>query len=34
MLVAIIAIYWIVGTTDFTDIYEIGIPAEYQKILG
>ena len=33
MLVAIIAIYWIVGTTDFTDIYEIGIPGEYQKIL-
>ena len=33
MLVAIIAIYWIVGTTDFTDIYEIGIPDEYQKIL-
>ncbi len=33
MLVAIIAIYWIVGTTDFTDIYQIGIPAEYQKIL-
>ncbi len=33
MLVAIIAIYWIVGTTDFTKIYEIGIPIEYQKIL-
>ena len=25
MLVAIISIYWITGTTDFTNLYEIGI---------
>tara|TARA_B100000941_G_scaffold285523_1_gene257694 strand:+ start:4158 stop:5648 length:1491 start_codon:yes stop_codon:yes gene_type:complete len=33
MLVAIIAIYWISGTTDVTQIYEIKIPKEYQYIL-
>jgi NADH-quinone oxidoreductase subunit M len=33
MLVAIIAIYWITGTTDVTQIYEIGIPKEYQNLL-
>jgi NADH-quinone oxidoreductase subunit M len=33
MLVAIIAIYWITGTTDVTQIYEIKIPKEYQNIL-
>ena len=33
MLVAIIAIYWLTGTTDITQIYEIKIPKEYQNIL-
>jgi NADH-quinone oxidoreductase subunit M len=33
MLVAIIAIYWITGTTDITQIYEMKIPKEYQNIL-
>jgi NADH-quinone oxidoreductase subunit M len=33
MLVAIIAIYWITGTTDVTQIYEIKIPIEYQNLL-
>ena len=33
MLVAIIAIYWLTGTTDITQIYEIKIPTEYQYIL-
>jgi len=33
MLVAIIAIYWITGTTDVTQIYEIEIPREYQNLL-
>ena len=33
MLVAIIAIYWITGTTDVTRIYEIKIPQEYQNLL-
>ena len=33
MLVAIIAIYWISGTTDVAQIYEIKIPKEYQYIL-
>ena len=33
MLVAIIAIYWITGTTDVTQIYEINIPKEYQNLL-
>ena len=33
MLVAIIAIYWISGTTDFVQILEFKIPKEYQYIL-
>ena len=33
MLVAIIAIYWITGTTDVTEIYKIQIPREYQNLL-
>jgi NADH-quinone oxidoreductase subunit M len=33
MLVAIIAIYWITGTTDITQIYEIKIPSKYQNLL-
>ena len=33
MLVAIITIYWITGTTDVTQIYEIKIPIDYQYLL-
>jgi len=33
MLVAIIAIYWITGTTDVVQIYEIKIPKDYQNLL-
>ena len=33
MLVAIIVIYWLTGTTDITQIYEIKIPEEYQNLL-
>ncbi len=33
MLVAIISIYWITGTTDITSINEIKIPSEFQYIL-
>ena len=33
MLVAIIVIYWLTGTTDVTQIYNIKIPKEYQNIL-
>ena len=33
MLVAIIAIYWMTGTTDITEIYKIQIPNEYQNLL-
>jgi len=33
MLVAIIVIYWLTGTTDITQIYEIKIPQEYQNLL-
>ncbi len=33
MLVAIIFIYWLTGTTDITQIYEIKIPKEYQNLL-
>ncbi len=33
MLVAIIAIYWLTGTTDITQIQEIKIPREYQNLL-
>jgi NADH-quinone oxidoreductase subunit M len=33
MLVAIISIYWITGTTDITQIFEIKIPVKYQYVL-
>ncbi len=33
MLVAIITIFWITGTTDVTEIYQIKIPIEYQYLL-
>ena len=33
MLVAIIVIYWLTGTTDITQIYEVKIPKEYQNLL-
>ena len=33
MLVAIILIYWLTGTTDITEIYEIKIPKDYQNLL-
>ncbi len=33
MLAAIIFIYWSIGTTDYTEIYKIKIPQEYQYIL-
>jgi len=33
MLVAIISIYWISGTTDITEIYKMGIPPEHQYLL-
>ncbi len=33
MLVAIITIYWLTGTTDLVEIYKIRIPKEYQHIL-
>ncbi len=33
MLIAIISIYWITGTTDFVEIYEQGINVKYQKLL-
>ena len=33
MLVAIIVIYWLTGTTDITEIYEIKIPKEHQNLL-
>ena len=33
MLVAIITIYWITGTTDVTQIYEIKIPPKFQYLL-
>ena len=33
MLAAIIVIYWLTGTTDITQIYEIKIPKEYQNLL-
>ena len=33
MLVAIISIYWIAGTTDVEKLYEIGVDAKYQKLL-
>ncbi len=33
MLVAIISIYWITGTTDVVELYQIGINAKYQNLL-
>ena len=33
MLVAIISIYWISGTTDITKLYELGIDVQYQNLL-
>ena len=33
MLVAIISIYWITGTTDVGELYKIGIDAKYQNLL-
>ena len=33
MLVAIISIYWITGTTDVDQLYEIGIDVQYQNLL-
>jgi NADH-quinone oxidoreductase subunit M len=33
MLVAIISIYWINGTTDIIQLYELGIDAKYQNLL-
>ena len=33
MLIAIISIYWITGTTDVTQIYEIKIPEKFQYLL-
>ena len=33
MLVAIISIYWITGTTDVQQLYEIGIDIKYQNLL-
>jgi NADH-quinone oxidoreductase subunit M len=33
MLVAIISIYWITGTTDVVKLYELGIDSQYQNLL-
>ena len=33
MLVAIISIYWISGTTDIVKLYELGIDGKYQNLL-
>ena len=33
MLVAIISIYWITGTTDVVELYKIGIDVKYQNLL-
>ena len=33
MLVAIISIYWITGTTDVVQLYELGIDLKYQNLL-
>ena len=33
LLIAIISIYWITGTTDFAQLYQLKIPVEYQYIL-
>ena len=32
-LIAIISIYWISGTTDITQLYELGIDSKYQNLL-
>ena len=33
MLIAIISIYWITGTTDIMQLYELGIETKYQNLL-
>ena len=33
MLVAIISIYWITGTTDVVQLYNLGIDTKYQNLL-
>jgi len=33
MLIAIISIYWISGTTDVTELYNLGIDSKYQNLL-
>jgi NADH-quinone oxidoreductase subunit M len=33
MLIAIISIYWITGTTDVIELYELGIDSKYQNLL-
>ena len=33
MLVAIISLYWLYGTTDFNKLYELGIDVKYQYLL-
>ena len=33
MLIAIISIYWISGTTDITQLYDLGIDSKYQNLL-
>ncbi len=33
MLIAIISIYWITGTTDVVQLYELGIDSKYQNLL-
>ena len=33
MLIAIISIYWMTGTTDVEKLYEIGLETKYQKLL-
>ena len=33
MLIAIISIYWINGTTDIVELYNLGIPENYQNLL-
>ena len=33
MLIAIISIYWITGTTDVEKLYEIGVDSKYQNLL-
>ena len=33
MLIAIISIYWIAGTTDVVSLYEIGLDTKYQNLL-